>query len=63
MRRSFNKIIALMGMLAAVGATSTAAMRDKKLAKGENISFSGFAENNFGSLSHKRVKGKWRVKR
>jgi hypothetical protein len=72
MRRSFNKMIQLMGMLAAAGVGSVNAFRSRKNAeldskpetKGQKVSFSQYATGiQPDNLSFKRVKGKWRVKR
>lgn len=50
-------------MLAAADATSTSALRGKKLAKGESISFHPFLRKTTEVILSETGEGKWRVKR
>ncbi len=60
MRRAFNKMMQLFAFLAVSGATSSSAFKGSE--KGKKESLARFSQDNFSSLSMKRVKGKWRVR-
>jgi hypothetical protein len=66
MRNPFNKFIQMLALFASVGATSKQQFKENMIAKKDvrSHSLSSFAEGiNPNTLSFKRVKGKWRVKR
>lgn len=64
MRRNFNKILQLFALFNSINVTNKIQFKDVQLKRGKSGSLSAFAEGiNPNTLSMKRVKGKWRVKK